>query len=184
MRPAKVIVADQACSVDKARRSNVARGQEHVRLRRLLRGRDPSPTINWLLPPANGKPPADAHRRPSPAITGRLSDGAGTESEAGVATRSSVVSVRARAHRCYNCVMTRRDLLEAALALPPDERAELAADLLATLAGPTGIPSLDDAKLVEELDRRSDAANAHPETLVPADEAFAHVRASLQQKRK
>jgi putative addiction module component (TIGR02574 family) len=80
--------------------------------------------------------------------------------------------------------MTRRALLEAALALPPDERAELAGDLLATLAGPTGLPSLDDAKLVEELDRRSDAANAHPETLVPAEEAFAQVRASLQQKQK
>lgn len=57
-------------------------------------------------------------------------------------------------------------LVDEAMALPPDEREELAAILLDSLEAPEGI-SIDDA---EEIDRRAVAALSGEDPGVPWDE--------------
>lgn len=56
--------------------------------------------------------------------------------------------------------MKAEDLLRAALSLPEDERAGLAADLLASLDGPDDDPEIVAAEWAEEIDRRVDAVLA------------------------
>jgi len=87
------------------------------------------------------------------------------------------------AEPCYAAPVSRRDVLQAALALPPEERAKLAGDILATLEPPPGVWCEDDPGFIEELERRATEANEHPERLVPAEEAFARIRARLRTKR-
>ena len=75
-----------------------------------------------------------------------------------------------------------RTLLQQALNLPPDERYQLAQQLL---------DSLDDAAMSpeeqahwEEIARRSDEAHAHPERLIPWEQAKAEIEAELDRRRE
>jgi putative addiction module component (TIGR02574 family) len=80
--------------------------------------------------------------------------------------------------------MSRRDVLQAALKLPPEERATLARDILASLGPPAGLWSLDEPGFIDELDRRVAEAKKHPETLTPARVALSRVRTSLRKQKK
>jgi putative addiction module component (TIGR02574 family) len=62
--------------------------------------------------------------------------------------------------------MTPQKLVHEALALPPEEREELAAMLLDSLEAPAGI-SIDDT---EEIDRRAQAARSGEDPGVPWEE--------------
>jgi putative addiction module component (TIGR02574 family) len=70
-----------------------------------------------------------------------------------------------------------RKLLQDALALPEDERLELAAEIIASVDG-SGDADWDSAWLTE-LDRRADAAKARGETASEWTEARARIRARL-----
>lgn len=69
------------------------------------------------------------------------------------------------------------ELTERAKALPPEERARLAEELLATLD-----PSEDgvEAAWDDEIRKRIDEVENGTVQLVPADEAFAQVRRALR----
>ena len=69
------------------------------------------------------------------------------------------------------------ELAERAKALPPEERARLAEELLATLdPGDEGVEAAWDA----EIRRRIDEVESGTVQLVPADAAFAQVRQALR----
>ena len=53
---------------------------------------------------------------------------------------------------CYNVIVTRKDLHNQALALPPDERARLAHDIIASLDGPADEGAAE--AWVREIERR------------------------------
>jgi len=72
-----------------------------------------------------------------------------------------------------------RKLLEDVLALPEDERLELASEIIASVDGP-GDPDWESAWLTE-LDRRTDAAKARGETASEWTEARARILKRLGQ---
>lgn len=72
-------------------------------------------------------------------------------------------------------------VLQQALNLPPDERYQLAQQLLDSLDAEDLLP--DDPAFWEELTRRSDEVHAHPERLVDAKQAIAEMRTELARRR-
>jgi len=70
------------------------------------------------------------------------------------------------------------EVATAALALPPEARAELAERLLSSLDD-TNQPALD-AAVVEEIERRIDQIDRGEVTLLPGDEVMARLRARFE----
>lgn len=70
---------------------------------------------------------------------------------------------------CYPCLVTKQQVLQAALALPEEERAQLIDELEASL------PLEDDDELIAMINARVAAAEAGAPAS-PADEVFARLR--------
>jgi putative addiction module component (TIGR02574 family) len=68
-----------------------------------------------------------------------------------------------------------KHIMNAALALPPDDRAELAEQLLRSLDETHPDPDVD-AAWQEEIQRRVDEVNRGVATLIPADQAMELLR--------
>ena len=75
--------------------------------------------------------------------------------------------------------MTATELLDAAIALPEDERADLAYQLLQSLK-PPGL-SEDDPGYFEELQRRSDAYDADPSSGFDWEDVYEEMKRELRE---
>ena len=73
--------------------------------------------------------------------------------------------------------MKRADVFAQALALPEQERLDLAAELLASARKPAEIFELDTPEYAVEVKRRIDAIKRGETKTIPIDEALARIRA-------
>ncbi|MBI3181255.1 MAG: addiction module protein [Myxococcales bacterium] len=81
--------------------------------------------------------------------------------------------------------MAEHDVLSEALALPAEERARIAHQLILSLEEePPADPAAVERAWAEEIRRRIDDLEAGRVRAIPADTAFAQVRGALGRKRK